>query len=234
MGRQTVCTVLYLLKRKYRGDGMKLGNIMIFGDSYSTYEGYIPDGYAVYYSGHRVDGPDIFDPKDTWWGRILALTDAKLVQNNSWSGSTIGYTGYDNDDCSHSSSFIYRFEKLLEEGFFELNKIDTLFVFGGTNDSWSNAPLGELKYDGAEESDFFFVLPAVCHFAKRLSEVLEGTKIIFIGNCDIIIEITEAFKGVCERYGFTYVGLSGIDKFYGHPTELGMEQICEQILAKID
>lgn len=115
---------------------MKSENIMIFGDSYSTYEGHIPAGYAVYYSGHRDNPPDVFDVKNTWWGRLIAETDSTLVQNNSWSGSTIGYTGYNNSDCSHSSSFIYRFEKLLAEGFFEEHKIDRLFVFGGTNDSW--------------------------------------------------------------------------------------------------
>lgn len=212
---------------------MKLGNIMIFGDSYSTYEGYIPAGYAVYYSGHRGTLPDIFDVKNTWWGRVLATTDATLVQNNSWSGSTVGYTGYNNSDCSHSSSFIYRFEKLLSEGFFERNKVDTFFVFGGTNDSWSNAPLGELKYDCIEESDLFCVLPAISHFAKRLGETLDGTKIIFIGNCNIKSEITDAMRAVCEHYGFDYIALSNIDKLNGHPTELGMKQICDQVLANI-
>ena len=29
---------------------MKLGNTVIFGDSYSTFLGYIPEGYAVYYT----------------------------------------------------------------------------------------------------------------------------------------------------------------------------------------
>lgn len=210
---------------------MKLGNITIFGDSYSTYEGYIPEGYAVYYSGHREELPDISDVKKTWWGRILETTDATLVQNNSWSGSTIGYTGYNNVDCSHSSSFIYRFEKLLEEGFFENNKIDTLFIFGGTNDCGANVPLGELKYEGVEESDLFYVLPAISHFAKRLAETLQGTRIIFIGNCDIKSEITDALRTVSEHYGFDYVALSGLDKINGHPTELGMEQIYEQVLA---
>ena len=212
---------------------MKFGNIMIFGDSYSTYEGHIPAGYAVYYSGHRDAEPDIFDVKDTWWGRLIETTDAVLVQNNSWSGSTIGYTGYNNSDCSRSSSFIYRFEKLLGEGFFEQNKIDTLFVFGGTNDCWSGAPLGELKYDIITEQDLFCVLPAISHFAKRLSENLHDTKIVFIGNCDITGTITDTMKEVCEHYGLDYVALSGIDKINGHPTELGMKQICEQIISGI-
>lgn len=212
---------------------MKLGNVMIFGDSYSTYEGYIPARYAVYYSGKRLNPPDVFDVKNTWWGRLLDATESTLVQNNSWSGSTIGYTGYNNADCSHSSSFIYRFEKLVEENFFANNRIDTLFVFGGTNDSWSNAPLGELKDDGINESDMFCVLPAICHFAKRLSEVLTGTRIVFIGNCDIKTEITDAMKHACERYGFEHIALSNVEKVNGHPTEKGMNDITEQVISEL-
>lgn len=212
---------------------MKSENIMIFGDSYSTYEGHIPAGYAVYYSGHRDNPPDVFDVKNTWWGRLIAETDSALVQNNSWSGSTIGYTGYNNSDCSHSSSFIYRFEKLLAEGFFEEYKIDRLFVFGGTNDSWSNAPLGESDKEAIEENDLFCVLPAIKHFIARLAENLPDTKLVIIGNCDIKSEITGALALAAERAGATYVGLSGVDKINGHPTELGMEQIKDQILASV-
>ena len=207
---------------------------MIFGDSYSTYEGHIPRGYAVYYSGHRENAPDVYDVKNTWWGRLLEATDSTLIQNNSWSGSTIGYTGYNNTDCSHSSSFIYRFEKLLSEGFFRENKINTLFVFGGTNDSWSNAPLGEMKTGDIEDNDLFCVLPAICHFAKRLKEEFPDTKIVVIGNCDIKKDITDAMKTVCELHSLTYVGLSVVDKVNGHPTELGMEQICNQVLDSIN
>ena len=212
---------------------MNSENIMIFGDSYSTYEGHIPAGYAVYYSGHRGAEPDVSDVKFTWWGRLIAETDSNLVQNNSWSGSTIGYTGYNNSDCSHSSSFIYRFEKLLAEGFFETNKIDRLFVFGGTNDSWSNAPLGESDKEAIAENDLFCVLPAIKHFIARLADKLPDTKLVIIGNCDIKSEITEALTLAAERSGATYVGLSGIDKVNGHPTELGMEQIKDQILASV-
>ena len=212
---------------------MDLGNVMIFGDSYSTYEGYIPEGYAIYYSGHRELPPDVFDPKNTWWGRILGSTDAKLIQNNSWSGSTIGYTGYENSDCSHSSSFIYRFEKLLNEGFFENNKVDTVFVFGGTNDSWSEAPVGELKFENISREERFFVLPAISYFASVLKKNLPDAKIVFICNCDIKEEICSAMKTVCEHYSLQFIRLEGIDKVNRHPTELGMEQIANQVLEAI-
>ena len=71
------------------------------------------------------------------------------------------------------------------------------------------------------------------YVAKRLSENLHDTKIIFIGNCDITGTITDTMKETCEHYGLDYVALSGIDKINGHPTELGMKQICEQIISGI-
>ena len=211
-----------------------IGNLMIFGDSYSTYEGMIPDGYAVYYSKEGRGDPEFMvtkmEAEDTWWMRFIKATDATLVQNNSWSGSTVGYTGY-SGDCSHTSSFIYRYRQLKEQGFFEENKIDTLLVFGGTNDSWANVALGELKYDGIEEQELFTVLPAFSHFMKVLKEDLPDTRIVFIANCDIKCEIVDAIKTLGEHFGIETVALSGITKEHGHPNVKGMGEICEQVLA---
>ena len=101
-----------------------IGNILIIGDSYSTYGGMIPDGYAVYYSKEGRGDPEFMvtkmELKDTWWMRLMNATGATLAQNNSWSGSTLCYTGYAGD-CSHTSSFIYRYRQLKEQGFFEKN-----------------------------------------------------------------------------------------------------------------
>lgn len=213
---------------------MNLGNVIIFGDSYSTYKGYIPEGYAVFYSGERVTPPDLPNVEKTWWKIVLDANESNLIQNNSWSGSTIGYTGYDSADCSKSSSFIYRLEKLIDEGFFEENIIDTVFVFGGTNDSWSNAPLGELKYDYFDKNDMYFVLPAISYFAYKLKEISNNPRIIFIGNTEIKAEITSAFENVCMHYGYEYLMLTDIDKENGHPTELGMKQISDQIMKIIE
>ena len=102
-------------------------NLLIFGDSYSTHRAYIPKEFPTYYcdGGQGPDEP-VTDMRweQTWWGRLLKNTDAKLIQNNSWTGSAIGYTGY-LGDCSKTSSFICRYHKLLESGFFDTNSIDT-------------------------------------------------------------------------------------------------------------
>lgn len=205
-------------------------NALIFGDSYSTFKGFVPDGYAVYYSENERPQTDVTKVEQTWWHQVVSGANLNLVLNNSWSGSTIGYTGYNNTDCSKSSSFIYRLRQLIGNGFFEKNQIDTVFVFGGTNDSWSNAPLGEIKYNGWEEKDLFSVLPAICYFLNLLKETLPQAKIYCLMNSDIKLEIIDCMKIACEIYGITPVAFDKIDKMCGHPTIQGMKDIKDGVL----
>lgn len=209
-----------------------INNFVIFGDSYSTHKDYIPKEYPFYYcdGGRSLGEPwTKTEVGETWWGRLMEKTDAKLILNNSWSGSTIGYTGYDGD-CSTSSSFIYRYRQLQASGFFKENRIDTIFVFGGTNDSWSEAPLGSVQFGDWEESDLFRVLPAICYFMDRLKRDHPNARVVFIANCDIKPEIVDCMRTAAGRLGVELVELSGIDKVSRHPTPLGMAQICEQII----
>ena len=206
-------------------------NLMIFGDSYSTFRGAIPEGYAVYYSGERVSGPDVPSADCTWWGLTLKETDYNLVRNDSWSGSTIGYTSYNGVDTSKTSSFIYRLSKLEQEGFFAENRIDCVWVFGGTNDSWSNAPLGQEMTGEWTHDDLYSVLPAIGCFFDNLRKTLPDAKIYAICNCDIKEEIVTALENACRRVGGTPIKLSGIEKDCGHPTPTGMIQIKDQVVS---
>lgn len=213
-----------------------IGRFIIFGDSYSTHKDYIPKKYACYYcsEGRSAEQPVTkMTPNQTWWGQLIDKIGAELVYNDSWSGSTIGYTGYEGD-CSSTSSFIYRYRKLKKSGFFENNKIDTIFVFGGTNDSWSEAPLGKEQYDDFCEDNLFEVLPAISYFMHILKKNHPDVNIVFIGNCDIKKEIIDCMKNVSERLNIDFVELNNIDKIEGHPTILGMTQICNQIIEKLN
>lgn len=212
-----------------------ISNFVIFGDSYSTHEEFIPDGYPHYYctKGRCPEEPVTkMLPEQTWWGQLMQYSDAALVLNNSWSGSTIGYTGYDGD-CSESSSFIYRYHKLYDAGFFDDKKVDTIFVFGGTNDSWSDAPLGAEQFSGWVKSDLFMVLPAICYFMNLLKQNHPDTRIVFVANCDIKTEIVNCLRHAAARIGVECIALQNIDKVSGHPTALGMKQICDQILQQL-
>lgn len=209
---------------------------MIFGDSYSTHKDVIPEGYAHYYcTGGRSEKEPVTNltVEETWWSRLIKATDAELVRNDSWSGSPLSFTGW-TGDCSTTSSFIYRYEKLTEAGFFKENEIDTIFVFGGTNDSWCGAPIGEEKYSGFERDDLFCVLPAVCYFMGKLRADHPDKRIIFIANCGIKDEIVNCMKNAASHLGAECIVLHDIDKMAGHPTSLGMEQICRQVLEKLN
>lgn len=208
-------------------------NIVIFGDSYSTYKGYIPEGWASYYSGLNERQPDLDSVEKTWWKMLMKEGGYNLVHNNSWSGSTICFTGYNGFDASKGNSFICRFENLLENGFFKENKIDCVLVFGATNDNWANAPIGELKFGGVTHEDRFNVLPGISHFVERLVTELTETKIFFIINTELKEVITDGIKSICDHYGVQTVELENISKINGHPDELGMVQIKDQVLRVI-
>lgn len=207
-------------------------NAVIFGDSYSTFEGFIPDGYETYYSQSELSKTDVRQVDKTWWHQVIKDANLNLILNNSWSGSTIGYIGWGGRDYSQSASFICRFRKLIEEGFFKENRVDTVFVFGGTNDSWSNAPLGEEKYSDWKENDLYSALPAISYFLNLVKQTLPQAKIYCLINTGLKDEITSCMKTASEKYGITYVTFEDIDKNdeFGHPTIKGMETIKNKVL----
>lgn len=207
---------------------LNIGNVFILGDSYSTFEGHIPDGYDSWYYSEIKKDTDVSNVNQTWWKQLLNETQANLVLNCSWSGTTICNAGY-NGDNTHNS-FITRFDKLAEKGFFKENKIDTLFIFGGTNDTWANSPVGELEYANWDKQSLFSVLPAFCYLLNRVGETCPLSRVICIINTDLKQEIVEGMKTACERYCAEYVELIDIDKQSGHPNKAGMAKIKEQIL----
>ena len=207
-----------------------LGNVFILGDSYSTFEGYIPEGYAVYYSP-TADYTEVNAVKETWWYPLIEKTGSALIENNSWSGSTLCYTGY--GGYQPFQSFVVRAKEKIADGLVLGKKLDTVLIFGGTNDSWNNSPVGELKYEGRTEEDLKAFLPALCELVEFIKKAAPEARIVNIVNCCLKEEITEGAVKACAHYGIDCVRLAGLDLVDGHPTRLGMRQITEQIMEKL-
>ncbi|MBR5515861.1 MAG: hypothetical protein IKU52_06635 [Clostridia bacterium] len=210
---------------------MNFKNTVIFGDSYSTFLGYIPEHYAAYYWQDPTPH-GLSKVEQTWWHMLMAESGSDLILNDSWSGSCICHTGYNAEDCSETSSFIFRLNRHIANRFFEKNTVDTVFVFGGTNDSWSDAPVGELKFSDWQKEELYYVLPAICYFIYRLKETVPDSNIIWLINDGLKEEIANGMKTACEYYGVKYIELEDIDKISGHPTPKGMLQIKEQITKR--
>lgn len=209
-----------------------LGNTVVLGDSYSTFLGSIPKGYDYWYSESIHPDNGVNSPKDTWWYKLMERVEGKLLLNCSWSGTTVCHTGWGAQDCSHKS-FAARLDRLIDEGFFNENEVNTLLIFGATNDSWSGAPFGEEKYEDITREDIFTFRPALAHMLKRATS-LPSVRVIYIVNTGLWPNFRDAIITTCRRFGCECVLLPEIDKFEGHPTARGMTEIAEAVLLHLE
>lgn len=205
-------------------------NIFILGDSYSTFAGYNPEGYAVYYDGN-VAGVRSVD--QTWWHILSEKIGGRVIRNCSFSGTTICNTGY--GGYCPGESFICRFDRLAEAGFFRENHVDELFILGGTNDTWVPSPVGSLKYDGWTEDDLKAALPAFCYLLHRVKECVPDARVVNILN-DVVIGslLAEGYREASAHYGADLVELGDFEMEDGHPTAAGMAEIAEKVAAVIE
>lgn len=191
----------------------------VMGDSYSTFEGIIPEGYEPWYFP-KTDGNDVNSPDQLWWSVLADANGLELDKIDAWSGATISYTGYRGEDYKHRS-FNTRVERL--------GQPDIIYIFGGTNDDWAHSPIGEFKYSDWTEEDMYSYRPAFAHLLDSLKKQYPDALIINICNSDLSKDITESMAQICDHYGVHNVRLSLIDKQRNHPSQNGMRQIAYQV-----
>ena len=199
-------------------------SVSVLGDSYSTYEGFVTPrtNELWYYAQNPEAKTDVENVRQTWWHQVIKENGWRLCINNSYSGATISYTGYDgNDYCARS--FNTRMDNL--------GQPDIIFIFGATNDSWADSPVGEYKYEGITYGDFYQFRPALAHMLQWMKDRYLNTEIYFILNDDLREEIDESVKTICAHYGVPVIELTGIEKLSGHPSVKGMRQIADQVNA---
>lgn len=68
--------------------------ISIIGDSISTYYGFVPDGYKVYYNEEIALENQLTSVDDTWWRIVCKHLGAEICVNNSYSGSRASGNGF--------------------------------------------------------------------------------------------------------------------------------------------
>ena len=203
----------------------------ILGDSYSTYEGCLtPDTNLIWYFRpenkelHRNN--DVRQVEQTWWHQVIKGMKGKLELNNSYSGSTVCYTGYKdkqgvNQDYS-DRAFITRSNKL--------GNPDVILVCGATNDSWAGAPIGEYVYGNWTREELYYFRPAMAKWCLTMKELYPRQRIVFIINTDLKPDFVESMKLLLDRYGIEYLQLKKIDKQYGHPSVKGMRSMADQVV----
>ncbi len=209
-------------------DNITFGKVAILGDSYSTYDGYIVDGNTSWYhtGGQNKEKNDVAKVEQTWWHSLISETSSQLVFNDSCSGATICNVSY-NGGNSSATSFITR----MENNFSGTEGLETIFIFGGTNDDWANSPVGGVMYNQWEYQSFRQILPSFCYILNELRAMYPKARIINLVNSGLDRTITNGMMEACEYYNVDCIKLQYIEKTSGHPNVEGMKQIKDQILT---
>ncbi|MBR0046201.1 MAG: hypothetical protein IJP75_04865 [Bacteroidaceae bacterium] len=199
-------------------------SVTIFGDSYSTFEGYLmPENNLTWYLLDRQQKDnDVVTVENTWWHQLLKKNGWKLCMNNSYSGSTISSSGYGKADYS-DRSFVTRSTNLGDP--------DIIFIFGATNDSWVPSPIGEYKYSGWTKEDLKSFRPSLAKMLDFMTKRYLGVEMFFILNSELSDDINASVMTICGRYNVPVIVLHDIEKKAGHPSIAGMKAIAEQVDA---
>ena len=200
--------------------------VTIFGDSYSTFEGYLtPDTNESWYytaeNPHRDKNNDVTKVEQTWWWQVIDQMGWKLEKNNSYSGSTVGYYGYQNENYQ-PRSFNTRVS--------DLGEPDIILSCCITNDSWTGETVGNYKYANWDENDMWYFRPAMARLCSTIKQNYPNAKIYFILNTDLKKEHAESMRVICRHYGLPLIELHDIHKQDGHPSQKGMKAFAEQVM----
>ena len=200
--------------------------VTIFGDSYSTFEGYLtPDTNESWYftadNPHRQKGNDVVSVEQTWWWQVIDQMGWKLEMNNSYSGATVGYAGYNYDNYK-PRSFNTRVENL--------GNPDIILSCCITNDSWTGELVGDYKWANWTDNDLWFFRPAMARLCSVIKQNYPMARIYFILNTELKPEHAESMRVICRHYGLPLIELHDIDKQWGHPSQAGMKAIAQQVM----
>lgn len=105
--------------------------VSILGDSVSTFQGYTPKGYSVYYDRYMQEYNGLKNVSDTWWDRVIQSMHGRLCVNNSYSGSKVTGDTFPAAACE---------ERLQNLGTPEYSP-DYILIYAGFNDFASGTEL---------------------------------------------------------------------------------------------
>ena len=105
--------------------------VSILGDSVSTFEGYNPKEYAVFYNQGMQAVNALKSVYDTWWSQVIRALHAYLCVNDAYSGSRVSGREFPSAECDE------RLRNLRTEEY----DPDMILVYLGFNDFGYGVPV---------------------------------------------------------------------------------------------
>ena len=207
--------------------------ISVLGDSISTYYGYNPEGYSVYYTPIVQAKNGLRSVKDTWWSKVIEELQGDLCVNNSYSGSKASGNDFPSASCEERISG-------LKTG---IQGPNLILVYIGYNDWGYGVPVKEKKNVDSFEEGYKRIL-------KYLKDLYPSSRII----CGTLMRTSlkenpawrfpeeyasipfskynEVIRRLCRDENVELADLEKANTRYEtldgfHPTALGHRQIAE-------
>lgn len=204
--------------------------IGLIGDSISTFEGWLPEGYSAYYP---KTASEITEVTHTYWYRLIyeLMPDATLDRNLAYSGSRVSKIGVADSD---KYDFVSRIDNV---GF---DNPDIVLIHGGTNDrrvsTPEHVPLGEYGFDlPLDQLDRYCFRSSYVCMVRKIMEKHPGVKIVCIIGDTLNTEkyqgLADSIRAIAEHYGFSIVNFSyALESADGvHPNASGAQYMADRI-----
>lgn len=120
----------------------KIKFVSILGDSISTYSGYNPIGYKVFYDEYNCSKNNMTSVYDTWWAKVNQFLNAYICVNNSYSGSKVTGDKFPSGNCDQRTSGLHT-EQYIP---------DMILIYWGFNDFGNGV---HITKDKSENHSFF-------------------------------------------------------------------------------
>lgn len=220
--------------------------VAIYGDSVSTYEGYINgvDGdsnHMAYYSNQQMS------MSETWWARVINSKGWRLLANDSIGNTRVTWDGTTNDNERIG-------QKYYMAGDYRTNSVgskgvpDKILIFAGINDIYADeVSIGSVN-SATSNNDSVFA-NAYNSMIKKLKSKYPNADIVCIipyipkyqTNSTVLRanQIGDVITGIAKNNNLKYVDLRTInfaneDFLEGiHPSSSGMEKIASAVARSI-
>lgn len=165
-------------------------NFSILGDSISTFEGIIPNGYKSFYSKEKSDKNGISNCKECWWGRVVSFFGGNILANSSYSGSKVTSKN-GSFPCINSDM---RIDALSSNGVMP----DVVIVYAGFNDWAKGMPLKAVN-DGRVLTEFFDF--SYLNMIIKITKKYPNAEIWCCTVCKTMMSSNPNFEFPIQRHG---------------------------------
>ena len=170
-----------------------------------------------------------------WWYQVATQMGWTVEKNNSFSGSLIcNFADFESGNYYTRHSFLRRMDNL--------GNPDLIFILGGTNDVWQDAPFGDYVYSDWTEEQLCSFRPALAYLFDNVKRLYPNARIYFLLETDPcpggITEETrqnlvESAHRIANHYNVECIDLD-IHKDWWHPDAKGQDDIASQVLEVLE